>query len=1545
MGVDLFDKTVVSTYDAIIKVGDNDTITSSAKRLSDGRGNDTAIWLSTTNMGVNAAPTAGYTLTVNGNILGTKIDATTFQILGGTGTQGTITWNTDENTADLIQNGTTLQVGQQVEVHVKNQTLATIPKGTPVYVTGTLGASGRLTVAPFIADGSIDGKFFLGVTAEDIINGEDGKLLTFGKIRGLDTSAYSEGQTLFISDTVAGEFQTTAPTSPSLVFEIAIVINSSATNGTIFIRTGGTASAGSTLQEVTDNGNTTTNSIGIGTTPASGVELHVKDSVGNAEIRIEQSDVDTAYGILRFAGDDPSGSKYIIAYNSNDAFQPNEISLKNALGDITFHNGTAGAVERVRIDASTGNVGIGTTSVNASAKLHVKDDDGAEIRIEDTTSTTFETLRFVGDASTYEKYIVGYNSGNVFSANDLHLVNAGGDIVFRTETAGGGTERVRITDTGNVGIGTTSPLTVLDVTGDIHSTTGLRIGSAVNGTTGQFLTDGTNTYLDYNGFLSIRRSASSAESVRIDANSNVGIGITPNAAAKLHVKDDDGAEIRIEDNTSTTFETLRFVGDASTFDKGLTGYNSGNLFDANALHLYNTAGDIVFRSSTGGGTGTERVRIDAVTGNIGIGTTSPSHLLHLSKTSYPNIRIDGGAVQLDAGLDTGANTAVLGTNSNHSLLFKTNGSEKVRIDPSGNMLIGDSTYAGFGQLQIGNASTTTTRLQMISSPSVGSGGIHFGDTTSATNARFAGFLLYDHNGDFMRLGTAEAERMRIDSSGSIIIQNGQIEYPNAGDLTLNSSNVSGEIQFRTAGNERMRIASNGNVGIGTTIPTGASGKTLAINGGAGQTRIALKNNFTGDAAGDGFQILLDTGGGFIEMRENLPLAFTTNNTERVRIDASGRVGIGTPSPAALLHLNGGDMYVDGVSGSAFSHSIIFRTNSTAEDVGIRSVGEGFEVYEPEDSNKVWFRILDDPATNTAAALLNSPTGLTPVISDYNKGDYINKTYIDSLNIDADTLDGFDSSQFIRDSGTFSGTISGDSAARIVLTNTSDASLSSTGHALQIGITASTNLIFDNDEIMARNNGSTSPLYIQNDGGNAIFGGSVGVGLTTLIADALFTLHNADVDLEFSIDNAVANTARLLCYDRGAGVYRDLQFSAANILFNIAGSERARIDSSGRVGIGTTAPTEKLHVSGALRSTGATTSNTPSATIGWNNASNYASFESRGINDTTRGEIALYQANANGSGGITSMYINTAGNVGIGTTSPNGKFTTVGTYATVTHSLAANSAISISSMGVDGDNFNAFSIGQANSQNNSAVMRFKYNGAGSTSNYAGFGFYANDDILNIKADGKVGIGTTSPSSKLTVDTNINSSSPSVLKLQNSGLSGAGDLEFGISAGTGAYASGAALGTVVVRNNTTGGSVIIGAKGTVKIGVGGADFDTRATFDSSGNLSVTGDVIGYSSSDKALKDNIKPIENALEKIDKIGGYEFDWNDNQDAYKGHDIGVIAQEIEEVIPEIVTTRDNGYKAVKYEKLTPLLIQAIKEQQEQIEDLKAKVERLIATR
>lgn len=103
---------------------------------------------------------------------------------------------------------------------------------------------------------------------------------------------------------------------------------------------------------------------------------------------------------------------------------------------------------------------------------------------------------------------------------------------------------------------------------------------------------------------------------------------------------------------------------------------------------------------------------------------------------------------------------------------------------------------------------------------------------------------------------------------------------------------------------------------------------------------------------------------------------------------------------------------------------------------------------------------------------------------------------------------------------------------------------------------------------------------------------------------------------------------------------------------------------------------------------------------------------------------------------------------------------------------------------------------------------------------------------------------------------------------------------------------------------------------------------------GTLKAKRDIIAFHSSDKSLKDNLTPIPDALDKITTLTGYEFDWNDKQDTYTGHDVGVVAQEVEQVMPEVVNTREDGTKAVRYEKLVPLLIESIKE-------LTAKVEKL----
>jgi hypothetical protein len=123
---------------------------------------------------------------------------------------------------------------------------------------------------------------------------------------------------------------------------------------------------------------------------------------------------------------------------------------------------------------------------------------------------------------------------------------------------------------------------------------------------------------------------------------------------------------------------------------------------------------------------------------------------------------------------------------------------------------------------------------------------------------------------------------------------------------------------------------------------------------------------------------------------------------------------------------------------------------------------------------------------------------------------------------------------------------------------------------------------------------------------------------------------------------------------------------------------------------------------------------------------------------------------------------------------------------------------------------------------------------------------------------------------------------------------------------------------------------------KIGIGREPINY--SLEVNGTMAATADVIAFMSSDKRLKDNIKPIEDPIGKIKQIGGYSFDWNDKQNIYKGSDFGVIAQEIEKVLPSLVQDREDGYKGVKYDKIVSLLIEAVKDQQSQIDELKNKI-------
>lgn len=146
---------------------------------------------------------------------------------------------------------------------------------------------------------------------------------------------------------------------------------------------------------------------------------------------------------------------------------------------------------------------------------------------------------------------------------------------------------------------------------------------------------------------------------------------------------------------------------------------------------------------------------------------------------------------------------------------------------------------------------------------------------------------------------------------------------------------------------------------------------------------------------------------------------------------------------------------------------------------------------------------------------------------------------------------------------------------------------------------------------------------------------------------------------------------------------------------------------------------------------------------------------------------------------------------------------------------------------------------------------------------------------------------------------------------------------VQAGTGVSTTGASTGEGVSHVISIGQAV--GTSSDVTFGSINVGSATGAT---TGQIKASGDIIAFSTSDERLKTDVAVISDALEKVKKLRGVTYTWNEaaNELGLFGADTGVIAQDVAAVLPEVVTTRDSGHMAVKYEKMIGLLIEAVKE-------------------
>lgn len=151
---------------------------------------------------------------------------------------GTLSYNSVEDTFDLTHLHATQQIGFETYMRCTNATGSTIPNGSVVYFSGV---NDDIEVAPLLANGSVNELYFVGVTTFEMLDGDTGPVTVYGKVRTLNTTGASVGETwvagdlLYASPTTAGKFTKVRPTAPNDVISVAVVLVVSATVGEILV--------------------------------------------------------------------------------------------------------------------------------------------------------------------------------------------------------------------------------------------------------------------------------------------------------------------------------------------------------------------------------------------------------------------------------------------------------------------------------------------------------------------------------------------------------------------------------------------------------------------------------------------------------------------------------------------------------------------------------------------------------------------------------------------------------------------------------------------------------------------------------------------------------------------------------------------------------------------------------------------------------------------------------------------------------------------------------------------------------------------------------------------------------------------------------------------------------------------------------------------------------------------------------------------------------------------------------------------------------------
>ena len=569
------------------------------------------------------------------------------------------------------------------------------------------------------------------------------------------------------------------------------------------------------------------------------------------------------------------------------------------------------------VNGSTGNVGIGTTDPSA-AKLQIENGSGvADIALEANAASS-AVIRF-GDSANNNAAQISYSN----STDLLSLVT-------------GGSSRLTVTNTGNVGIGTTTPDSKLHVSGASQtqlriettsgtSDTGIRFidpnntwAAGVN--IGNTLAGSFNVYDISNGRAPFTIAEGAANnSLYINSTGNVGVG-TASPSAKLHVAGDDNG------SGGSVSGQLRISGATDPNQRLLLGYDTNDNFG--------------WIQATQAGSAFRNLVLNQSGGNVGIGTTSPATTLSVAGNGYLTGGLGVGVLNTTAGTLRTSGNATIGGNT------LTIGSNALSLSQNGFALQASNSFAvPGGVFAVGTTVNGTLAMRIVPS-SATQRGIAV-EAASGQSASLIEATSYNGSaGDLFTLNgsgnvgigtTSPANKLHVYSALTDIYSHIQTASSNgqAGLYLQNDANTwltkvdsSDRFMIRddTAGVDALTILkSSGNVGIGTASP----GSKLEV---AGNVKSTGWYQFTGSAQrltsdGTGLSINSVSAGGYVTL--NSPAG------EVLRASDTGNVGIGTTSPSAKLDIIGKTLFAPDVSDGASAVAYNFDTSNTLSTSGAK----------------------------------------------------------------------------------------------------------------------------------------------------------------------------------------------------------------------------------------------------------------------------------------------------------------------------------------------------------------------------------------------------------------------------------------------------------------------------------------------------------------------------------------------------------------------------------------------------------------------------------